>query len=83
MGAYLVFFPFRRLYAFLGFIPIVAPAFAVIGFVILIQTLFMLTTPFSTIAYTAHVGWFRRRPAVFTTLQRDENNILLLRIANI
>jgi rhomboid protease GluP len=58
MGAYLVFFPFRRLYAFLGFIPIVAPAFAVIGFVILIQTLFMLTTPFSTIAYTAHVGGF-------------------------
>jgi len=58
MGAYLVFFPFRKLYAFLGFIPIVAPAFVVIGFFVLIQTLFMLTTPFSTIAYTAHVGGF-------------------------
>ncbi|MEM1949191.1 MAG: rhomboid family intramembrane serine protease, partial [Candidatus Caldarchaeum sp.] len=58
MGSYLVFFPHRRLYAFLWFFPIVAPAFAVIIGFILIQTLFMLTTPFSTIAYTAHVGGF-------------------------
>jgi len=58
MGSYLVFFPFRRLYAFLWFFPIVAPAFAVILVFILVQTIFMLTTPFSTIAYTAHVGGF-------------------------
>ncbi|MEM0383446.1 MAG: rhomboid family intramembrane serine protease [Candidatus Caldarchaeum sp.] len=58
MGSYLVFFPHRRLYAFLWFVPVVAPAFAVIIGFILIQTLFMLTTPFSTVAYTAHVGGF-------------------------
>ncbi|MCS7129108.1 MAG: rhomboid family intramembrane serine protease [Candidatus Caldarchaeum sp.] len=58
MGSYLLFFPFRRLYAFLWLVPVVAPAFAVIIGFILIQTVFMLTTPFSTIAYTAHVGGF-------------------------
>lgn len=58
MGSYLVFFPHRRLYAFMWFIPMVAPAYVVILGFILIQTVFMLTTPFSTIAYTAHVGGF-------------------------
>ncbi|MEM0440676.1 MAG: rhomboid family intramembrane serine protease [Candidatus Caldarchaeum sp.] len=58
MGSYLVFFPRRRLAAFLYFIPVIAPAFVVIIAFILIQTFFMLTTPFSTIAYTAHVGGF-------------------------
>ncbi len=58
MGSYLLFFPYRRLYAFLWFMPIVAPAFAVILGFMFIQTIFMLTTPFSTIAYTAHVGGF-------------------------
>ncbi|GBC72345.1 Rhomboid protease GluP [archaeon HR03] len=58
MGSYLVFFPRRPLAAFLYLIPIIAPAYIVIAFIILIQTFFMLTMPFSTIAYTAHVGGF-------------------------
>ncbi|MEM1964561.1 MAG: rhomboid family intramembrane serine protease [Candidatus Caldarchaeum sp.] len=58
MGSYLLFFPHRRLYAFLWFIPVVAPAYVVILSFIFIQTVFMLTTPFSTVAYTAHVGGF-------------------------
>ncbi|MCS7110414.1 MAG: rhomboid family intramembrane serine protease [Candidatus Caldarchaeum sp.] len=58
MGSYLIFFPTRRLAAFLYFIPVIAPAYVIIIGFILIQTFFMLTTPFSTIAYTAHVGGF-------------------------
>ncbi|MDW8083575.1 MAG: rhomboid family intramembrane serine protease [Candidatus Caldarchaeum sp.] len=58
MGSYLVFFPRRRLAAFMYFIPIIAPAYVIILGFIIIQTFFMLTTPFSTIAYTAHVGGF-------------------------
>lgn len=58
MGSYLVFFPRRRLAAFLYFIPVIAPAYVIIMLFILIQTFFMLTTPFSTVAYTAHVGGF-------------------------
>ncbi|MEM0349152.1 MAG: rhomboid family intramembrane serine protease [Candidatus Caldarchaeum sp.] len=58
MGSYLVFFPRRPLAAFLYLIPIIAPAYVVIAFIILIQTFFMLAMPFSTIAYTAHVGGF-------------------------
>ncbi len=58
MAGYAVSFPRRRLYALLWFVPVVAPAYLVILGYALIQTLFLLTTPFSTIAYTAHVGGF-------------------------
>ncbi|MEM4316382.1 MAG: rhomboid family intramembrane serine protease [Nitrososphaerota archaeon] len=58
MAGYAVFFPRRRLYALMWFIPVVAPAYVVILGYAAVQTLFMLTTPFSTIAYTAHVGGF-------------------------
>jgi rhomboid protease GluP len=58
MAGYAVSFPRRRLYALLWFVPVVAPAYLVILGYALIQTLFLFTTPFSTIAYTAHVGGF-------------------------
>ncbi len=59
MATYAVLFPFRRLFLLWGFfLPIAAPAIAVILVLALIQTLFMLATPFSSIAYTAHVGGF-------------------------
>ncbi len=58
MAGYAVSFPRRRLYALLWLVPVVAPAYLVILGYALIQTLFLLTTPFSTIAYTAHVGGF-------------------------
>jgi len=56
MGAFGVFFPRRPLAVFIYLIPIVAPAYIVITALALIQTLLAFTMPFSTVAYTAHVG---------------------------
>jgi len=69
MGSFAVLFPRRPVAFFLYFLPIVAPAFAAIAIMGLIQTLLALALPFGSIAYTAHVGglvvgmlmglWFR------------------------
>ena len=59
MASFAVLFPMRRLMVFLGlFIPVAAPAVVVIVILGVIQTLLMLASPFSSIAYTAHVGGF-------------------------
>ena len=69
MGSFAVLYPRRPVAFFLYFLPIIAPAFVVITLMGLIQTLLALALPFSSIAYTAHVGglavgmlmglWFR------------------------
>ncbi len=59
MASYAILFPTRRLFVFLGlFIPVAAPAIVIVFLLALIQILYMLATPFSTIAFTAHVGGF-------------------------
>lgn len=58
MAGYAVFFPRRRLFALLYFIPLAAPAYLIILGYAVLQTLFMLAMPFSSVAYTAHVGGF-------------------------
>ncbi|MEM0481688.1 MAG: rhomboid family intramembrane serine protease [Nitrososphaerota archaeon] len=56
MGAFGVLFPRRPLALFLYLIPIVAPAYIVILVLALLQTLLAFTMPFSSIAYSAHIG---------------------------
>ncbi|MEM0444877.1 MAG: rhomboid family intramembrane serine protease [Nitrososphaerota archaeon] len=56
MGAFGILFPRRPLALFLYLIPIIAPAYIVIIVLALIQTLFAFTMPFSSIAYSAHIG---------------------------
>lgn len=56
MGAFGILFPRRPLALFLYLIPIIAPAYIVILVLAILQTLFALTMPFSSIAYTAHIG---------------------------
>mgnify|MGYP001773522286 CR=1 FL=1 len=56
MGAFGVLFPRRPLALFLYLIPIVAPAYIVILILALLQTLLAFTMPFSSIAYSAHIG---------------------------
>jgi len=58
MASYAVLFPFRRLFVFLGLIPIAAPAIVVIFGLALIQLLYAIAMPFSSIAYIAHIGGF-------------------------
>lgn len=59
MAGFAILYPTRPLMVFLGlFLPIAAPAIVVILILGVVQTLFMLATPFSSIAYTAHVGGF-------------------------
>jgi len=58
MASFAVLFPHRPLAMFFYFIPIVAPAYVAIGIIALIQTVLALLLPFSSIAYTAHVGGF-------------------------
>jgi rhomboid protease GluP len=69
MGSFAVLYPRRPVAFFFYFLPIIAPAFVAITLMGLIQTLLALALPFSSIAYTAHVGglavgmlmglWFR------------------------
>lgn len=56
MGAFGVLFPRRPLALFLYLIPIIAPAYIVIIVLAALQTLFAFTMPFSSIAYSAHIG---------------------------
>lgn len=58
MAAFMLFFPKRPLALFVFFFPLVAPAYAIILFMALVQTLEALALPFSPIAYTAHLGGF-------------------------
>ncbi|MCL7385023.1 MAG: rhomboid family intramembrane serine protease [Thaumarchaeota archaeon] len=58
MASYAVLFPFRRLFVFFGLIPIAAPAIVVIFGLALIQLLYAVAMPFSSIAYIAHIGGF-------------------------
>jgi membrane associated rhomboid family serine protease len=58
MASFAVLFPHRPLAMFFYFIPIVAPAYVAIGVIALIQTVLALLLPFSSIAYTAHIGGF-------------------------
>ena len=58
MASYAVLFPFRRLFVFFGLIPIAAPAIVVIFGLALIQLLYAIAMPFSSIAYIAHIGGF-------------------------
>jgi len=57
MAAFAVFFPFRRLFIFIGF-PIVAPAIVAVFIMALLQFAYALFTPFSQVAYAAHLGGF-------------------------
>ena len=57
MAAYAVLFPFRRLMIFIGF-PIVAPAVVAVFVMAALQFLYALFTPFSEVAYAAHIGGF-------------------------
>ena len=57
MAAFGVLFPFRRVMIFIGF-PIIAPAIAAIFIMAALQFLYALFTPFSQVAYAAHVGGF-------------------------
>ncbi len=56
MGAFAVLFPRRPLAMFFYLIPIIAPAFVAIAILAVIQTILALILPFSSIAYSAHVG---------------------------
>jgi rhomboid protease GluP len=56
MGAFAVLFPRRPLAMFFYLIPIIAPAFVAIAILAIIQTILALILPFSSIAYSAHVG---------------------------
>ncbi len=56
MGAFGVLFPRRPLAMFFYLIPIFAPAFVAIAILATIQTVLALALPFSSIAYSAHVG---------------------------
>ncbi len=56
MGSFAVLYPKRPIAFFLYFLPIIAPAFVAITLMGLIQTLLALALPFSSIAYTAHIG---------------------------
>jgi hypothetical protein len=56
MGAFAVLFPRRPLAMFFYLIPIIAPAFVAIAILATIQTILALILPFSSIAYSAHVG---------------------------
>ncbi len=58
MASFAVLFPNRPLAMFVYFIPIVAPAYVVIAIIALIQTILAFLFPFSSIAYTAHIGGF-------------------------
>lgn len=58
MAAFGVMFPNRQLALFLFFLPIIARAYIVIGVLALIQTILALALPFSSIAFTAHLGGF-------------------------
>lgn len=58
MASYALFFPHRKLFVFLGLIPIAAPAIIVIAGLALLQILYALVIPFSSIAYVAHIGGF-------------------------
>lgn len=58
MASFAVLFPHRPLAMFFYFIPIVAPAYVAIGIIALIQTVLALLLPFSSVAYTAHIGGF-------------------------
>jgi len=57
MAAFAVLFPFRRLVIFMGF-PIIAPAIVAIFIMAAFQFLYALFTPFSQVAYAAHLGGF-------------------------
>ena len=57
MAAFAVLFPFRRLFIFVGF-PIVAPAIVAVFIMALLQFVYALFTPFSQVAYAAHIGGF-------------------------
>ncbi len=57
MAAYAVLFPFRRLMIFIGF-PIIAPAVVAVFIMAALQFLYALFTPFSEVAYAAHIGGF-------------------------
>ncbi len=58
MASFAVLFPHRPLAMFFYFIPIIAPAYVAIGIIALIQTVLAFLLPFSSIAYTAHIGGF-------------------------
>ncbi|MCS7136040.1 MAG: rhomboid family intramembrane serine protease [Nitrososphaerota archaeon] len=58
MASYAVLFPFRRLFVFFGLIPVAAPAIVVIFGLALIQLLYAIAMPLSSIAYVAHIGGF-------------------------
>ncbi|MDW8021402.1 MAG: rhomboid family intramembrane serine protease [Nitrososphaerota archaeon] len=55
MAAFAVLFPFRRLMIFMGF-PIIAPAMVAIFIMAVLQFLYAFFTPFSQVAYAAHLG---------------------------
>ncbi|MEM2189221.1 MAG: rhomboid family intramembrane serine protease [Nitrososphaerota archaeon] len=57
MAAYAVLFPLRRLFIFIGF-PIVAPAIVAIIIMAALQFFYAILTPFSQVAYAAHLGGF-------------------------
>ncbi|MEM2909476.1 MAG: rhomboid family intramembrane serine protease [Nitrososphaerota archaeon] len=58
MASYAVLFPFRRLFVFLGLIPVAAPAIVVIFGLALIQLLYAIAMPLGSVAYVAHIGGF-------------------------
>lgn len=57
MASFAVLFPLRRVMLFIGF-PIIAPAIVAIFIIAASQFIYALLTPFSPIAYAAHLGGF-------------------------
>jgi len=58
LAAYAVLFPFRRVIAFFGFIPIPLPAIVFVVLLVFMETIYAVSGELPYIAHTAHLGGF-------------------------
>jgi len=58
LAAYAVLFPFRRVIAFFGFIPIPLPAILFVFLLVFLETTYAISGGLPYVAHTAHLGGF-------------------------
>jgi len=58
LAAYAVLFPFRRVIAFFGFIPIPLPAILFVFLLVFMETTYVISGGLPYVAHTAHLGGF-------------------------
>jgi len=58
LAAYAILFPFRRVIAFFGFIPIPLPAILFVFLLVFMETTYVISGGLPYVAHTAHLGGF-------------------------